>query len=98
MKEKKYGFCELEIGIGIHTGEAVAGNVGTENHLSYSVLGAIVNLTSRLCDTARGYEILLTKETLEGTKDISHIEYEEQEPKKFRGFSTELVTYKIKIK
>ena len=39
----KNGFCKLEVGIGIHSGEAVAGNVGAENHLSYTVLGHFVN-------------------------------------------------------
>jgi adenylate cyclase len=87
------GFCKLEVGIGMHTGEAVAGNVGAENHLSYTVLGHIVNLSARLCDSASAREILVTKETLEGIKD--HVIYTENPPRTFKGISNPIVTYSI---
>lgn len=87
------GFCKLEVGIGIHTGEAVAGNVGAENHLSYTVLGHIVNLSSRLCDFARARETLITQETLEPIKEF--IEYKENPPQKFKGISERVVTYSV---
>jgi len=87
------GFCKLEVGIGLHTGEAVAGNVGAENHLSYTVLGHIVNLSARLCDSAAAREILVTKETLEGIKD--HVEFRENPPRQFKGISSPIVTYSI---
>ena len=38
----------IEIGIGIHYGEVVTGNIGGDNHLEYAVLGDTVNLASRL--------------------------------------------------
>ncbi|MFC2953366.1 CHASE2 domain-containing protein [Marinicaulis aureus] len=44
----KHGLPEIRIGIGLHTDEAQVGNFGSEDHLEYSMLGDMVNLTSRL--------------------------------------------------
>ena len=89
----KKGLVSLEIGIGIHTGEVVAGNVGADNHLSYTVLGNIVNLSARLCDVAKGKEILITEKTLENIKGV--IKYSENPPTQFKGISIPIVTYSV---
>jgi class 3 adenylate cyclase len=50
---------DLGFGIGIARGEAILGGVGFEHKVEYSVIGAVPNLASRLCDTARDGQILL---------------------------------------
>ncbi len=54
---------QIKVGIGIHTGLAFSGNMGAENRLNYTVVGANVNLASRLCSAAAPMEILISEDT-----------------------------------
>ncbi|MEQ1856736.1 MAG: adenylate/guanylate cyclase domain-containing protein [Longimicrobiales bacterium] len=54
----------LGIGVGINSGVAVAGNMGSTNRLNYTVVGDAVNLASRLAGQARAGEILVSGATL----------------------------------
>ncbi len=53
----------FEIGIGIHTGVVFIGNMGAENRLNYTAIGANVNLSSRLCSVALPMQILISEAT-----------------------------------
>ncbi len=53
----------FEIGIGVHTGLVCTGNMGAENRLNYTAIGANVNLASRLCSAAGPMQILISEET-----------------------------------
>ncbi len=52
---------ELGFGVGISSGRATLGHIGSEKQFHYTAIGPVVNLASRLCDQARSGQILVTE-------------------------------------
>ena len=55
----------LSMGIGIHAGQVVVGNIGSTTRAKYGVVGSAVNITSRIQEQARKGEILVSDAVLE---------------------------------
>lgn len=57
------GYGQVSIGIGLHTGEATIGYIGSDRRSEYTAIGDTVNLASRLESNAVGGQILMSEAT-----------------------------------
>jgi adenylate cyclase len=51
----------LEMGIGLHAGEVVIGNIGSQSRAKYGIVGSAVNLTHRIQGQAKGGEVMVSE-------------------------------------
>ena len=86
---------ELSIGISVHTGSVIAGNIGAENHLSYTVLGHAVNMASRIADHAAPMEILITEGTLNAPNVRENTPVKPLPPVPLKGISKPVPLYRV---
>ncbi|MCB9739421.1 MAG: FHA domain-containing protein [Deltaproteobacteria bacterium] len=77
------GEVPIGVGIGIATGQLIAGYMGSTQTLSYTVLGRGVNLSARLCGMAGPGEVLLAPATWEHVQD--KVDVEVLDPIKLKG-------------
>lgn len=66
-KLEKLNLPTLAMGIGINTGEVVVGNIGSEKHTEYTVIGKEMNLAFRIESYSTGNQILVSESTLTAT-------------------------------
>ncbi len=94
-KRVKKGQNEIRIGVAVHTGNLVAGNIGSEVRMEYTVIGDTVNLTSRLepLNKQFGTQILISESTYSEVKD--DIEVREIPAVELRGKEEKVKVYDV---
>jgi class 3 adenylate cyclase len=67
------GLPRFEMGIGLNTGEAVVGNIGSEQRAKYAVVGAAVNLAARVESATVGGQVFMSAGTHELIRDLAEV-------------------------
>ncbi|MBP7736381.1 MAG: HAMP domain-containing protein [Spirochaetes bacterium] len=62
------GLPVFEVGIGVHEGDVVTGNIGSKFRMDFACVGDAVNLTSRLCSAAGAGEIFVSQDLFDRAK------------------------------
>lgn len=83
------GLPAVEMGIGIHSGEVVLGNIGSELRAKYGIVGATINLTSRVESFTVGGQVLISEATRARCLDTLQVGLsQEVSPKGVKGTLT----------
>ena len=95
MRNRKRGFVEFAVGIGINTGSVIAGNIGSEKRMEYTVVGNGVNIANRLEGLAQGGQILITESTYNELKGLK-LDVEKLKQVQVRGKRGAMDIYQVK--
>jgi len=83
---------DLDIHIGINSGTVVAGEVGSEEKKEYTVMGEVVNLASRLKDSAKRRDILVSEPVFKASRYL--FDYEVLPPLGLKGMEEKVHVFK----
>ena len=90
----EYGH-DFGVGIGINTGYMTVGNIGSDIHKDYTVIGNQVNVASRLESLAKAGQILVSQRTYSKVKSL--VEVEKVGAIQVKGLRDPVVTYNVKV-
>jgi class 3 adenylate cyclase len=91
---EKDGYAHLEMGIAVHTGRVVVGNIGSEKRSKYGVVGSDVNFTGRIEGYTVGGQVLISHAAFERVKD--HVDVRQTLTVQMKGIPGKVTLYDIR--
>jgi class 3 adenylate cyclase len=80
------------LGIGVHAGEVIVGNIGSERVMDYTVIGDNVVISRRLQEIARPGEILISEDIVQ---KVPRVEVSQEITQRLPGRSGEVTIYSL---
>jgi len=84
---------KLVVGMGLHTGPLVAGNLGSSRRMNYSIIGDTVNVAARLESVAKGGEVIITQHTRDRLD--GQFKVKELDPVRVKGKTQPIHVFKV---
>ena len=94
-REKKMEDVAIQVGIGVNSGAMVAGNLGSQRKMEYTVIGDNVNVASRLTSRAKAGEILISRQTYESIKNKSSLKIEKRRIASVKGRKMKIAIFNV---
>jgi len=93
-ENRRAGLPDVEMGIGVHTGEVVVGNIGSHKRTKYGVVGSHVNLTSRIQSYTIGGQILTSEGTRQAVEPL--VRLSKQMEVEAKGIAAPITLYELR--
>ena len=93
-EHRRLGLPDLEMGIGINTGEVIVGNIGSEKRSKYGAVGAAINLAYRIESQTVGGQVLLGPRTYELVRE--HVDVRGTLEVALKGVDTPLTIHEVR--
>jgi class 3 adenylate cyclase len=92
-EQQQRGLPTLNMGIGINTGQAIVGNIGSEKRTKYGAVGSAINEAYRIESYTIGGQILISPSTYEGVRDLADVQSTQEV--QFKGLDHPITLYDI---
>lgn len=91
---EQYPEYNLDVGIGVASGEVVMGAMGAQDRMDFTVLGSTVNLSARLCSKAAPGQVLVDRATRDAAGDAA-VEFASLEPIRLKGYADPVPVFSV---
>ncbi len=93
-QNRRDGLPDVQMGVGVNTGEVIVGNIGSQRRTKYGVVGTQVNLTSRIESFTLGGQVLVSEATLQAAGESVIVG--ERLTLRAKGFNDPVTVYEVK--
>jgi len=91
---RRGGLPEVQMGVAVHTGEVIVGNIGSQTRAKYGVVGTNVNLTARIESFTLPGQVLVSQSTVDSAGDTLLLG--ESRTFQAKGFKDPVAAYELK--